>query len=159
MPVRIRWTSKDYFGILLMFLGICGFIQTLFILIAQFFLIVSSYFVVIIIPIGTTIVLTYGSIVIFESIIQVQKRKTLKSQFGKKGKEEILIKKILNFPITKPVIISISVFIVFFIIAYAITFTFLDPRITFSIAEVVGAIALLIIANGIERYYGKVRRY
>ncbi|MBY9007952.1 MAG: hypothetical protein KGD63_14520 [Candidatus Lokiarchaeota archaeon] len=159
MPVRIRWISKDYFGILLMFFGVFGLLQTLLILIAQFSLFVSSYYVVIIIPFGSIIALSYGAIVIYESIVQVKKRKQLKSQFRKSKAQKSLIKKILNFPIIIPLVITTGVFISFFLIIYAITVTFLDIRVSFVIAEIIGAIILLLVANVIEKFYGKVRRY
>ncbi len=159
MPVRIRWISKDYFGILLMLFGAIGLIQTVLIIIAQFFLVIASYYVVIIIPFGAIIALTYGAIIIYESILQVQRRKQLKTQYRKSRAQKSLIIKILYFPIVFPIIITAAIFIPFFIIAYSISITFLDGRITFIISEIIGSIAVLLAANAIEIYYGKVRRY
>ena len=159
MPVRIRWKSKNYFGIALMFLGACGLFQSLFIIIAQFILRIGNYFAITIIPLAVSLGLTYGAMIIFESIAQVQKRKQLKTQF-KKGKSDIpLTKRILDFPITIPLLITLIIFSVFFIISYAITITFLDRRLSFIISEPVGVMILLLIANGFEKYYGKVIRY
>ncbi len=159
MPVRIRWKSKNYYGIALMFLGACGLFQSLFIIIAQFILRVGNYFALIIIPLAVSLGLTYGAMIIFESIAQVQKRTQLKTQFKKKKSDITLTKKILIFPITIPLIITLAVFSIFFIISYSISITFLDRRLSFTISEPTGVLILLLIANGIEKYYGKVIRY
>ncbi|MHA1391002.1 MAG: hypothetical protein ACTSQT_02015, partial [Promethearchaeota archaeon] len=75
MPIRFRWSSKEYIPIALMLLGACGIFQVLFIFLAQFILGVGNYVVVILIPIGTTIALFFGVVIIFESFVQVEKKK------------------------------------------------------------------------------------
>jgi len=159
MPIRIRWKSKDYIGYGLMLLGGCGLFQTFFILFAQYFLLVANYFVIIIIPIGTTLALFYGSIIIFESFAEVSRRKKLRSQFRKKASEQETLSRILNFPITLPLLISFIVFIAFFSTIYGILALFLNNQLSFLISENAAAILLLLVANAIERYYAKIRRY
>ena len=51
MPLRIRWSSKEYMGIALMLLGGCGGVQLLFIAIAQYILSIGNFIVLILIPI------------------------------------------------------------------------------------------------------------
>ena len=70
MPIRIRWKSKEYFGIGLLLLGMCGFLQLFFIFIGQYFLEIGNYFVVILVPLGITLALFYASVIIFESYAQ-----------------------------------------------------------------------------------------
>lgn len=142
-----------------MLLGGCGLFQTFFILFAQYFLLVANYIVLVLIPIGTTLALFYASIIIFESFAEVQRRKELRSQFRKKREEMELLKKILNFPITLPLLISFIVFLVFFSLSYIISGLFLNNQLSFLISENVAAIILLLIANAFERYYAKIRRY
>ena len=159
MPIRIRWRSKDYIGTALMLLGGCGLFQTFFILFAQYFLLVANYFVIVIIPIGSTLALFYASIIIFESFAEVKRKRKLKSQFKKKEEEIQILKKFLNFPITFPLLISFLVFIGFFSLIYAIFATFLNNQLSFLISENLAAIILLLVANAVERYYAKIRRY
>jgi hypothetical protein len=159
MPIRIRWRSKDYIGYGLMLLGGCGLFQIFFILFAQYFLLVANYFIIIIIPIGTTLALFYASLIIFESFAEVRRRRKLRSQFRKVSKEAQVFKRFLAFPITLPLLITFIVFVILFIIAYLIFGTFLNNQLSFLISENVAAILLLLVANGFERYYAKIRRY
>lgn len=158
MPLNIRWKSKEYLCFGLMLLGACGLFQTLFIFLAQVIFGVTNYLVLILIPIGIIATLFYGTIIIFESYAQVKRRKRLRSQFQAKKKQE-LYKKVLNFPVTKPLLILIISFFLFFLMSYGISILFLDAQGAFIIAENVAAVLFLLLSNGIEKYYAKVRRY
>jgi len=116
--------------IALMLLGACGIFQVLFIFLAQFILGVGNYIVVILIPIGTTIALFFGVVIIFESFVQVEKRKKV-------------------FPI----------FTAIFFSTYGISLIFLDSVMAFLISENLAAIISLLIANVIEKKYAKINRY
>ena len=159
MPIRFRWSSKEYMPIALMLLGACGIFQALFIFLAQFILGVGNYVVVILIPIGTTIALFFGVVIIFESFIQVEKRKKNKSQFQKSRLELSKFRKILYFPVIRPIIIVFPIFTAIFISTYGISLIFLDNVMSFLISENVAAIISLLIANLIEKKYAKVYRY
>ncbi len=104
MPIRFRWTSKEYMPIALMLFGVCGIFQVLFIVLAQFVLGVGNYLVVILIPVGTTIALFFGVVIIFESFVQVEKRKKMRSQFQKSRIGVSKFRAILHFPISKMLI-------------------------------------------------------
>ncbi len=159
MPLRIRWRSKEYIGIALMLLGACGIFQTIIIFIAIYLLSIGNYLVIILIPIGTTIALYYGSLISFESFAQVERKTQLRTQFKKaKGKKGI-IKSILNFPISKPLIILFIVFSIAFLISYSFCIFFYDNVLSFIITEFIGAFCSLLTANGLERNYAKVQRY
>ena len=142
-----------------MLLGACGIFQALFIFLAQFILGVGNYVVVILIPIGTTIALFFGVVIIFESFIQVEKRKKNKSQFQKSRLELSKFRKILYFPVIRPIIIVFPIFTAIFISTYGISLIFLDNVMAFLISENVAAIISLLIANLIEKKYAKVSRY
>ena len=159
MPIRIRWKSKENLGIGLLLLGMCGIIQLLFIFIGQYFLEIGNYFVVILIPLGITVAIFFATIIIFESYAQVERREKLRSQFRKSKINISKLKKILNFPITKPLIIVFAVFSSFFFITFFISNSFLDNTFSFIIAENLSAVVCLFIANFIEKSYGKVQRY
>jgi len=159
MPIRFRWSSKEYIPIALMLLGACGIFQVLFIFLAQFILGVGNYVVVILIPIGTTVALFFGVVIIFESFVQVEKRKKNKSQFQKSRLELSKFRKLLYFPVIRPIIIVFPIFTAIFISTYGISLIFLDNVMSFLISENVAAIISLLIANLIEKKYAKVYRY
>ena len=159
MPIRFRWTSKEYMPIALMLFGVCGIFQVLFIFLAQFILGVGNYVVVILIPIGTTIALFFGVVIIFESFVQVEKRKKTRSQFQKSRLELSKFRKILYFPVIRPIIIVFPVFTAIFFSTYGISLIFLDNVMAFLISENLAAIISLLIANLIEKKYAKINRY
>jgi len=159
MPIRIRWKTKEYFGIGLLLLGMCGMLQLFFIFIGQYFLAIGNYFVVILIPLGMTVAIFFSAMVIFESFAQVERREKLKSQFRKSNIDISNWTKILNFPITKPMGIVSIIFISFFFTTFYISATYLTNTISFIVAENTSAIICLLIANLIEKKYGRVRRF
>ena len=159
MPIRIRWKSKEYFGIGLLLLGMCGMLQLFFIFIGQYFLAIGNYFVVILIPLGMTVANFFAAIVIFESFAQVERREKLRSQFRKSKIDVSNLEKFLNFPVTKPLIIVSIIFVSFFFTTFYISATFLPNTISFIVAENTSAIICLLIANLIEKKYGRVQRF
>ncbi|KKM98427.1 hypothetical protein LCGC14_1157980 [marine sediment metagenome] len=159
MPIRIRWKSKEYFGIGLLLLGMCGMLQLFFIFIGQYFLEIGNYFVVILIPLGMTVANFFAAIVIFESFAQVERREKLRSQFRKSKIDVSNLEKFLNFPVTKPLIIVSIIFVSFFFTTFYISATFLPNTISFIVAENTSAIICLLIANLIEKKYGRVQRF
>ena len=159
MPIRFRWSSKEYIPIALMLFGACGIFQILFVFLAQYVLGVGNYVVVILIPIGTTLALFFGVVIIFESFVQVERRTKLRSQFHKSRLEQSHFRKILYFPIIRPILIVFPIFAIVFISTYVISLVFLDNVISFLISENLAAIISLLIANLIEKKYAKINRY
>jgi len=142
-----------------MLLGACGLFQSLFIFIAIYALSIGNYLVIIMIPIGVTLALYYGSLIMFESYAQVERREKLRTQFrSKKGKISI-IRKILDFPISKPILILFILFFILFIIIYPVCITFVDNVLSFIITEFICSVIILLIANAFERGYARVQRY
>jgi len=159
MPIRFRWTSKEYIPIALMLFGVCGLFQALFIFIAQYFLGVGNYIVVILIPVGATIALFFGVVLIFESFIEVEKRKKLKTQFQKSKQTTSKFRTFLYFPIVRPIIIVFPIFAAVFFITYGISLTFLDNVFSFLIAENAATLISLLVANYIEKKYAKIQKF
>ncbi|MHA2010410.1 MAG: hypothetical protein ACXABO_14860 [Promethearchaeota archaeon] len=159
MPIRIRWNSKEYFGIGLLLLGMCGMFQFFFIVVGQYFLGIGNYFVVILIPIGITLAMFFAAMIIFESYAQVERREKLRTQFRKTRVDIPKIKRIWEFPLTKPLIITFIVFISFFFVVFYICTSFLTNTVSFLIAENFSAIICLLIANLIEKKYGRVQKF
>ena len=158
MPLNIRWVQKDYLSIALMLFFACGIFQAAIIFVAQYLFGIGNILVVVIIPIGVTIALFYCSIIIFDSFAQVERRKKIKSQF-QKSSQFSKIKKILFFPIIRPLLIIFTIFIAIFLASYFIIFFYLNPIFSFIIAENIAAFVCLLVANLIEKSYGKVQRY
>jgi len=159
MPIRIRWTSKEYFGILLLLLGMTGLFQLYFIFIGQYLLAMGSHVIVVLIPIGIWVALFFATIIIFESYAQVERREKLRSRFRKKSIKSSKLKQFLNFPITKPLLIIFVLFNIFFFSTFFVSVLFLESSMAFLTAEILSAIFCLLIANLIEKNYGRVKRY
>ena len=159
MPIRVRWRSKEYIGIGLLLFGMCAVLQLFLIIIGQYALGIGNYFVVILIPIGMTLAIFYAAMIIFESYAQVERREKLRSQFRKSKVDLSGLKQFLNFPITKPLIIIFLVFLPVFFISFYICTLFMNSTISFLTAENISTIICLLIANLIEKSYGKVQRY
>jgi len=159
MPIRIRWLSKEYFGIGLLLLSMCGIFQLFFIYIGQFFLAMGNHLVVILIPLGIWVALFFAALIIFESYAQVERREKLKSRFRKSTIKSSKLKKILDFPITKPLLIIFILFNAFFFISFFIFVLFLSNSMAFLVAEILSAVFCLLIANLIEKNYGRVKRF
>ncbi len=159
MPIRIRWTSKEYFGATLILLAMNGMIQLFFIFIGQYVLEMGNHIILILIPIGVWVAIFFASLIIFESYAQVERREKLKSRFSKKIAKYSTIKKFLDFHLTKPLLIVFIVFNGFFFSSFFISTLFLDKAMSFLTAEIISAISCLLIANIIERNYGRIHRY
>ncbi len=159
MPVRIRWKSKEYAGIGLLLLGICGIFQLLTTFIGQYFLGIGNYYVVYLIPLGIWAAIFYATLIIFESYTQIARREKLHSQFRKLGEKNLKLQKFLNFPITKPLLIIFILFNAFFFSSFFICTLIFDNTMAFLIAENISAIACLLGASFIEQNYGRIQRY
>ena len=159
MPIRFRWTSREYLPIALMLFGACGLFQVLFIFLAQYFLGVGNYIIVILIPVGTTIALFFGVILIFESFVQVAKRKKLKTQFQKTRQAGSRFQQIIQFPIMRPIIIVFPIFTGVFFATYGISITFLDSVMAFLASENIATLISLLVANFIEKKYAGIQKF
>ncbi len=161
MPLRIRWKSDEYLPFALLMLGACGLLQVLFVFIAQYFLRIGDYLIIVVIPIAITGALFLSTKILFEGYAQVKRRRKLKNQFKKKGSLDSKTQKILAFPISKPIIIIFALFTGSFIATYAIcaAAASLDVILSFLISENVGAVVCIFFADYFERYYAKIRKF
>lgn len=159
MPLKIRWVKREYFGLALMLFGLCAIFQAFYIFIAQYFLSIGNYLVIILIPIGVIFALFYCSIIIFESYAQVKRSRKIKRGFAKRIIEKVRFRKFLQFPVVRPLLIIFAIFSGFFFPSYFISILWFNNIYSFVIAEVLGAIACIFVANIIERHYAKIQRY
>lgn len=155
MPIRIKWIKGKFLGLGLMIIGFCGLFQVIYILIAQYVFLIGSVFAVILIPIGATIGLILASVIIFESIADVERRQKIKSQFRKKSGKE---RKFFSFPITKPLLLCFLIFTPIYILSFFICSISLNSFQSFIIAENISTISVIFIAYFIERNWAKIKR-
>ena len=159
MPIRIRWGSKEYRPIAFMLLGACGIFQVLFIFIAQYFLGIGNYLILVTIPIAVTIALFFASVITFEAFAQVERRRTLKRPFSKSKGNLSKLKRFGMIPIVRPLLIIFIVFLIMFFSSYFFSLVFWDRIVSFLVAENFSAIICFLVANLLEKNYAKVRRY
>jgi len=155
MPIRIKWIKGKFLGLGLMIIGFCGLFQVIYILIAQYVFLIGSVFAVILIPIGATIGLILASVIIFESIADVERRQKIKSQFRKKSGKE---RKFFSFPITKPLLLCFLSFTPIYFLSFFICSISLNSFQSFIIAENISTISVIFIAYFIERNWAKIKR-
>lgn len=156
MPIRIRWLSGKHLGLAFMIVGLCGLFQVIFIALAQYVFLIGSLFAVYLIPLGAVVGLVLASVIIYESIADVERRKKIKSQFRKKGEKKSTF---WSFPITKPIIICLGSFSLMFILVYAISIAAaLTSFQSFIIAENAATIICIFIAHLVERMWAKIKR-
>ena len=66
MPLKIRWSEGRYLGISLLFIGVMGLVQALIVIpFGQYAVDVGSLSVLILIPIVSTILLTYSAQILY----------------------------------------------------------------------------------------------
>ena len=157
MPIKLNWTKGKNVGLAMIFLGIMGLLQVIFILIAQYAMEVGALYVTVIIPIGVIAATTYAVIMLLESSTSMSNyrsaRKFMQKRDSKKtSKGQIQIGNFsFNSLYIRPVLLVVIAFSACFGISYAILFKLIDDMPTlFVICENVGAIGSLIFATFIE---------
>jgi ABC-type multidrug transport system fused ATPase/permease subunit len=159
MPLKIRWSSKEYIHYAILLLAASGLFQVLYIYLGQYILDVGNYVIVIIIPIGVVVATFFASTIIFEAFAQVERSERLRRQFKKSKRYSSRIKSFLSFPIVRPLLITFIFFTILFFIIYSISLIFVSPQDSYLIAEIGSGIGCLLIANAFEKNYAKVRRF
>ena len=159
MPLKIRWGSKEYISIALIFFSACGFFQVLFIAISQYLLSVGNYLIITLIPLGTTVALYFATLIIYEAFAQVERKERLKRQYAKSNSYGSKLKLFLSNPLVRPLLINFVAFAIIFFVSYYIGLSFINNQISFLVAEIIGGVCCLLIANYFEKNYAKVRRF
>ncbi|HMF30400.1 MAG TPA: hypothetical protein VKK79_03240 [Candidatus Lokiarchaeia archaeon] len=147
MPLRIKWFQGKYSTILLMFFGIAGLFQAIFIAIGEFASDVGSDYAVTLIPVIVTLCIGFSSGILYEARLQQQKRvqhhRKYQKTLGVFQRNELFL------PILVPLIAFAALFFpTFYLVVLGTT-----PLASFIIAENVGAIGTLVIASVLEKTY------
>ena len=159
MPLKIRWSSKEYIHYAILLFAASGLFQVLYIYLGQYLLDVGNYVIVVIIPTGVVVALFFASIIIFEAYAQVERNERLRRQFKKSKGYSSRIRSFLYFPIVRPLLLTFIFFTIFFFVFYSISLILVSTQDSFLIAEIGAGIACLLIANVFEKNYAKVRRF
>jgi hypothetical protein len=148
MPIKINWTNGKYLGMSLLYFGIMGLTQALiFIPIGQYVINVGSLYVVIMLPVGITLAMTYSTQILYESYLQVRTRNVKKYR-----NIQTKIRFGLESEMIKSMLVIIISFAIIFGITYAITNN-LAPINSFVVSENVSAIGTLVIASILESQF------
>lgn len=148
MPIKINWANGKFLGISLFYLGIMGLTQALiFIPIAQYVINVGSLYVVILLPIGVSLAMTYATQILYEAYIQIRTKKVKKYR-------NVSSKSMIGFEpeVIKSMIVIIISFAAIFGLSYAITHS-LSPISAFVVSENISAIGTLVIASVLETQF------
>ncbi len=154
MVIKLQWVRGKSFGLALIYFGIMGLFQTIFIILGQYGMHIGSKPIVILIPIGIILATYYSLLVLFESTTKVsefrkihqtglkKKKKTANKQKGFKG--------FINNIYVKPVLMVVAVFSSLFGVAFLITFSWTDQATTFVIADNVAGFGTILFATYME---------
>lgn len=145
MPLKIYWNRAKYLGIAFFYFGIMGLFQSLFIIFGQYLMLVGSLYILILIPVGVIIATSYSAMLLYESKMQSQTRKS--RRFSQKRKESQFI---MEKEMLQPILIVIAVFVVVFFIGYTMS-SELETFIKFIIADLSGGIGVLITASAMDK--------
>ena len=132
--IKLNWTSGKNLGLSLIYIGVMGLVQVIFILIAQFAMNVGSIYAVIFMPLGAILATFYSIVIIFESQRTVSKfrsrkstKRSRRSSPAKKSKIPFLAP-LMESPLTKPVVIVITAFTLFFLASMGLAALGLDDK-------------------------------
>jgi hypothetical protein len=150
--VKINWSRGINLGIYLFYFGVMGLTQSLLIIpVAQYILQVGSLYVLVLVPIGITLAMTYGGQMMHEIYSQVRIKKQSKNR-PKPGEDGV------SKTIYEPLLIVIGSFLAIFWIVYAICIENMASINAFVIAENIAAIGVLVIATILENQYMPSKR-
>ncbi|MFX0068165.1 MAG: hypothetical protein ACFFA1_00875 [Promethearchaeota archaeon] len=81
MSISVRWKRTPSIGVAVFLIGLAGIAQIPIILFAQIFLVVSSEYLLILVPLGATLVLAAAEILLTEALVR-RKKGRRKQLFG-----------------------------------------------------------------------------
>ncbi|MBN2156546.1 MAG: hypothetical protein JW776_10930 [Candidatus Lokiarchaeota archaeon] len=154
MPLKLNWIRGKYLGISLLFFGIMGLVQALIIIpFGQYGVNVGSLYILTLVPIVSTILLTYSAQILYESYAQAPKKRS----YGD-GDWKVKVRKLFQQDLVRPNVIVILSFLIGFFIFYGI-FSGMKPITAFLIAENVSATGVLVLSTLLEKRIVPPERY
>ncbi len=154
MPVRVRWFQGKHLGVGLVFFGIAGLFQSIFIAQGQYIAGVGSTSVVTLVPIVTTICLGYSAAIIYEAKLQRARQDQFKKVYKKRAKKR------QRSELTLPLLLPLVFFAIIYFGVFAIANLANSALSSFLIAENSAGIGVLLICTLFEnRIAPNVKHY
>lgn len=145
MSITIRWNRTPSIGIAIFLVGLAGIAQIPAILFAQTFLVVDSEYLLVLVPLGVTLVLSAAEILLTETLIR-RKKAGRKQLFG--------------FAIRASLVV-LGIFFAIYFLPFAVSYVLIPPEpirtlsraAKFVIVINSAAIATTIVATVLELIY------
>ncbi len=154
MPVRVRWFQGKHLGVGLIFFGIAGLFQAIFIALGQYVAGVGSTSVVTLVPIVVTFCIAYSAAIIYEAKLQRARQDQFRKGYKKRAKKG------QSSELTLPLLLPLIIFAAIYFAAFAIASTASNALSSFLIAENAAAIGVLLICSFFEnRIAPNVKHY
>ncbi|MHA1776054.1 MAG: hypothetical protein DRO88_06070 [Promethearchaeia archaeon] len=159
--VKLNWFRGKSFGLALIYFGVMGLYQLIFMLLAQYGLQIGSRPIIILIPLGVIFATAYSVIILFETNItkihNLQKKhyKSKKKKTRKKMAKTAFISTISLLwknPYIRPVFLTMVVFGITFGISYGVCSILVDEKSTlFVLADNIAAFGALLFATYFDK--------
>jgi hypothetical protein len=112
LSITIRWKRKPSIGIAVFLIGLAGIAQIPIILFAQIFLVVNSEFLLILVPLGATLVLAAAEILLTETLVR-----------RKKGRR----KQLFGFAVRASLIV-LGIFLAIYFLPFMVSYVLIPPE-------------------------------
>jgi hypothetical protein len=151
--IKLNWLRGKSFGLALLYLGIMGLFQILFITVAQYGMKIGSRPITILVPIAVILATFYCVLVIFESYTSMNEyRSSHTLKHSKYAKNKGFLSKIIKNIYVRPVFYVVIIFSGIFFFTWLILFAFFEQNwIVFAIVDNVAALGLILITAYIEK--------
>ncbi len=159
--IKLQWLRGKSLGLAMMYLGIMGIFQLLFVALGQYAMQVGSHPITILVPIAVIITTFYCVLVNFESHTTMNEfRNTHKFKHSKKkGKVKKSFSDMFKNIYVRPVLVVMVSFGGLFFLSWLLLFALIDKSwVLFIVTENVGAIGVIIVTTLLENATGKKTR-
>ncbi|MCF2139839.1 MAG: hypothetical protein K9W44_07285 [Candidatus Lokiarchaeota archaeon] len=163
--VKLNWFRGKSLGLALIYLGIMGIYQLLFMVLAQYGLQIGSRPIIILVPIGVILATFYSVIILFETnTTMIQYRQKMKYKNKKKKKKKVSSKQAFLSAISvlwkntyiRPIFYTVIVFATVFGLSYWVCTLFVEEiSSVFVLADNIGAIGCILFANYFDQTTNK----
>lgn len=145
MSITIRWNRTPSIGIAIFLMGLAGIAQIPTILFAQTFLVVDSEYLLVLVPLGVTLVLSAAEILLTETLIR---------------RKKVGRKQLFGFAIRASLVV-LGIFFAIYFLPFAVSYVLIPPEpirtlsraAKFVIVINSAAIATTIVATVLELIY------
>lgn len=145
MSITIRWNRTPSIGIAIFLVGLAGIAQIPAILFAQTFLVVDSEYLLVLVPLGVTLVLSAAEILLTETLIR---------------RKKVGRKQLFGFAIRASLVV-LGIFFAIYFLPFAVSYVLIPPEpirtlsraAKFVIVINSAAIATTIVATVLELIY------